>query len=113
MSFMDGQGYMDSRVLALAGMVQALRQVRRIAETGEADSAVLATATDSVFRIDAASPEEVYGHADALKPGMQLLLDYFSGGGSEANAANVPATMKPATSGAKIDPTSTSMRVVL
>jgi high frequency lysogenization protein len=90
MSFMDGQGYMDSRVLALAGMVQALRQVRRIAETGEADSAVLATATDSVFRIDAASPEEVYGHADALKPGMQLLLDYFSGGGSEAKDDLLP-----------------------
>ena len=62
------------RTSHLNTMVQALRQVRRIAETGEADSAVLATATDSVFRIDAASPEEVYGHADALKPGMSSPL---------------------------------------
>jgi high frequency lysogenization protein len=80
----------DDRVLALAGLVQALRQVRQIAETGQADSAVLATATDSVFRVDADSPEDVYGGARALQPGMQLLLDYFSNAGGEARDELLP-----------------------
>ena len=69
------------RVFALAGLAQALRQVRQIAETGQADSAVLTTATDSVFRVDADTPVEVYGDELALRPGMQLLLDYFTNSG--------------------------------
>lgn len=74
---------MHERVLALAGLAQALRQVRRIAETGQADAAVLQTALDSVFRIDAASAEEVYGGVDALRPGLRLLRDYFNGQGDD------------------------------
>lgn len=66
------------RVLALAGLVQALKQVRRIADTGQADASVLATAIDSVFRIDAESPEAVYGGRDALRPGLVVLRDYFN-----------------------------------
>lgn len=68
---------MQQRVLALAGLVQALKQVRRIADTGQADASVLATALDSVFRIDAESPEAVYGTAGDLRPGLLLLRDYF------------------------------------
>ena len=49
------------RLLALGGLVQALQQVRRIADTGEADAAILTTALDSVFRIDAATASAVYG----------------------------------------------------
>ena len=70
---------MQERVLALAGLVQALKQVRRIADTGQADASVLATALDSVFRIDAQSPEAVYGTADDVRPGLLLLRDYFAG----------------------------------
>jgi high frequency lysogenization protein len=68
---------MQHRVLALAGVAQALAQVRRIADTGQADAGVLATALDSVFRIDAASPAEVYGSAAALRPGLSLLRGYL------------------------------------
>ena len=68
---------MDNRMLALAGVAQALAQVRRIADTGQADAAVLATALDSVFRVDAASAEAVYGDASALRPGLLLLRSYF------------------------------------
>lgn len=74
---------MEQRVLALAGMAQALKQVRRIAETGQADAAVLSTALDSVFRIDAASPADVYGGRDAVVPGLMLLRDYFGNQGSD------------------------------
>ena len=68
---------MQERVLALAGLVQALKQVRRIADTGQADASVLATALDSVFRIDADSPEAVYGTTGDLRPGLLLLRDYL------------------------------------
>jgi len=73
----------DDRMLALAGMVQALAQVRRIADTGQAETAVLATAVDSVFRIDAASPAAVYGDTFALRPGLLLLRDYFRNDGHD------------------------------
>jgi high frequency lysogenization protein len=68
---------MSERALALAGLVQALAQVRRVADTGQANAAILTTAMDSVFCIDAQSPAEVYGGIEALRPGLTLLRDYF------------------------------------
>lgn len=68
---------MQERVIALAGLAQALKQVRRIAETGQADAAVLATALESVFRIDAASAEAVYGGLGPVRPGLRLLHGYL------------------------------------
>jgi high frequency lysogenization protein len=83
---MSGGG-MEDRVLALAGLAQALAQVRRIADTGAADAAVLATAMDSVFRIDADSPEAVFGGKPALAPGLRLLRSYLR---NEADDALLP-----------------------
>ncbi len=74
---------MTDRTLALAGLAQALAQVRRIADTGQADQAVLSTAMDSVFRIDAESPADVYGDVSALRPGMRLLGEYFRNEGQD------------------------------
>jgi high frequency lysogenization protein len=68
---------LDDRVLALAGLAQAVQQVRRLADTGEADAAILATAVDSVFQIDAESPAAVYAGASNLRPGLMLLRDHF------------------------------------
>lgn len=70
---------LNDRMLALAGLVQALAQVRRIADTGEANADVLATALESVFRIDASDAASVYGDAARLRPGLVLLRDYFTG----------------------------------
>ncbi|RZA24932.1 MAG: DUF489 family protein, partial [Lysobacteraceae bacterium] len=67
---------LSERVLALAGVIQALAQVRRIAETGQSDAAVVQTALESVFRIDADTPEAVYGRVANLAPGLRLLRDY-------------------------------------
>ena len=67
----------SDRVLALAGVAQALAQVRRIAETGAADASVLTTAMDSVFRIDAESPAAVFGGTGAVGPGLRLLRAYL------------------------------------
>lgn len=68
---------MADRVLALAGVAQSLAQVRRIAETGAAEVSVLATAMDSVFRIDAETPAAVFGGTDAVVPGLRLLRAYL------------------------------------
>ena len=71
------------RTLALAGLAQALAQVRRIADTGQADQAALSTAMDSVFRIDADSVAEVYGGVHALRPGLRLLGQYLHNEGED------------------------------
>ena len=68
----------EDRVLALAGMLQALAQVRRIAETGQSESEPVRVALDSVFRIDAADTQAVYGDAASLRVGLRLLRDYLA-----------------------------------
>lgn len=69
---------MEDRVLALGGMLQALAQVRRIADTGQSETTPVRTALDSVFRIDADDTEAVYGDAAALRTGLRLLRDYLA-----------------------------------
>lgn len=71
------------RVIALAGLAQALQQVRRIADTGQSENGVLETALDSVFRIDAVSPELVYGDTGAVRAGLRLLRDYLANQGRD------------------------------
>ena len=73
----------DDRVLALAGLVQALAQVRRIADTGQSETRQVQAALDSVFRIDAGSAEAVYGDAGNLHGGLRLLRDYLSKGNKD------------------------------
>ena len=67
------------RVVALAGMLQALAQVRRVADTGEANEDVLRTSIESLFRFDARTTADVYGGLDAVRPGLGLLRDYLKG----------------------------------
>lgn len=67
------------RVLALAGVLQALAQVRRIADTGEANERIMSTSVESLFRFDARSTAEVYGGIDGVRPGLTLLRDYLGG----------------------------------
>ena len=73
----------DDRVLALAGLLQALVQVRRIAETGQSESRQVQPMLDSVFRIDAADTETVYGDADSLRGGLRQLRDYLANGNKD------------------------------
>ena len=69
----------DDRVLALGALLVALSQVRRIAETGQSDTATLQLALDSVFRLDAADTAAAVGGVDAVRPGLRLLRDYLAG----------------------------------
>jgi high frequency lysogenization protein len=70
---------LTDRVLALAGLMQALAQVRRIADTGQAHADVVTTALDSVFRVDAGTTEEVNGGTQSLRTGLMLQRDNING----------------------------------
>lgn len=77
----------DDRLLALAGMAQALAQVRRLADTGQTDGAHLQPLVESVFRIDAETPAAVYGDAAAVAPGLRILRAHF---GNQARDPMLP-----------------------
>jgi high frequency lysogenization protein len=68
----------EDRLLAFAGIAQALAQVRRLADTGQADGAQLQPLVESLFRIDADTPAAVYGGAAALTPGLRILRAHFA-----------------------------------
>lgn len=68
----------DDRVLALAGVLQALAQVRRIADTGQSEATQVDVALASVLRLEAETAEAVYGDAQGLRKGLGLLRDYLA-----------------------------------
>ncbi len=72
-----------SRTLALAGLLQALKLVRQIADTGHADGGNERIAFDSVFRIDADTAAEVYGGETAVRPGLLLLRELLVDRGAD------------------------------
>jgi high frequency lysogenization protein len=84
---------MRDRVLALAGLLQALMAVRQIAEQGRADASLLRPCIDSVFRIDAESVDAVYGGAALLAPGLDCLKRQLDGRGREAAISRMAATV--------------------
>lgn len=62
------------RTLALAGILQATKLVQQIARTGIVDQEVFETCIQSTLRLDASSPEAVYGDASNLLEGCKELL---------------------------------------
>ncbi|MCG6970071.1 MAG: DUF489 family protein, partial [Gammaproteobacteria bacterium] len=48
------------KTLALAGIFQAARLVQQIARRGMVDQEVFATSIKTIFKIDAATPEDVF-----------------------------------------------------
>ncbi len=70
---------MPSRILPLAGLLQALREVRHLAENGRVEQVPLATAMDSIFRLDADSVADVYGGIHAVGEGLGLVQLYLNG----------------------------------
>jgi high frequency lysogenization protein len=69
---------LHSRVVALAGLLQALKLVRQIAESGHADAANERLALESIFRIDADSATAVYGGTQAMRGSLLALRDYLA-----------------------------------
>lgn len=73
-------GSMRERALALAGLLQAVKLVQRVAQEGVFESPDLDAVLASVFRLDADSTEAVYGSAQLLKPGLEALIGHLEGG---------------------------------
>lgn len=71
---------MKDRALALAGLLQAVQLVQRMAQNGQAESQPLAACIESLFRFDAESPEAVFDGADKLGPGLRRLVGQLEGG---------------------------------
>ena len=67
------------RTLALAGLFQAARLAQQLAREGRAETPVLASSIQSLMLIDAPSTEAVYGGAQGVKFGLELLRSKLSG----------------------------------
>ncbi len=64
----------EERVIALAGMVQAIALVRAVALRGSCDAQDMQSSLASVFKIDAASPADVFGGIGNLRLGFETLI---------------------------------------
>lgn len=74
----------ESRVIALAGVVQACALVREVATGSEADAAAIESSLASVLRIDADSAAAVFGDIDGVRVGLQHLVAYLDGTSRDA-----------------------------
>jgi len=79
------------RFLALAGIFQACHLVQQIARTGMVEQSIFANSINSIFRVDVASPEDVYAGAENLQYGAKVLQLQL--GNSQNNMAS--STQKP------------------
>jgi high frequency lysogenization protein len=70
----------ESRVIALAGVLQACRLVRELASTGRARTGAAEASLASVFRIDADSAADVFGGISGVRLGLETLLSQFEAG---------------------------------
>jgi high frequency lysogenization protein len=64
----------EEKVVALAGMFQAIALVRAIATRGGADTFAMQPSLGSVFKIDAPSAADVFGGLNNLRLGFETLI---------------------------------------
>ncbi|MGH8122231.1 MAG: high frequency lysogenization protein HflD [Rudaea sp.] len=64
----------EERVIALAGMFQAIALVRASATRGGGDDTAMKPSLASIFKIDAASPADVFGGIGQLRLGLETLI---------------------------------------
>ncbi len=67
------------KCIALAGVFQAAGLASRIARHGMADSDAMKSSLYSLFQVDAASVEDVYGSLSGIAGGLKTLLDQLIG----------------------------------
>jgi high frequency lysogenization protein len=75
----------QNRVIALAGLFQAAALVQQVAREGTAEPEAFRTSMESVLRLDAESPEAVYGRRAGLRLGLTE-LERQLGKGRDRNA---------------------------
>ncbi len=77
------------RILALAGLFQAARLAQQLAREGRAEPSTLAASVQSLLIIDAPTTESVYGGAQGVRPGLELLRDKLAGGNTDTNDVEI------------------------
>lgn len=70
----------QDQVTALAAIYQAVGLAQQIARRGMADSLAMETSISSLFKIDAANVQEVFGGLAGLQMGLQLVQEQFHSG---------------------------------
>jgi high frequency lysogenization protein len=70
----------DSDVIALAGIYQAVNLVKQVAHEGRSNLPAFRASIGSVFRFDADSAESVYGGVAGVKHGLDTLIGQLGGG---------------------------------
>ncbi|MGH8190434.1 MAG: high frequency lysogenization protein HflD [Rhodanobacteraceae bacterium] len=69
----------ETRVLALAGIFQAVSLVRDLARTGECDNESLEASLASVFKLEADSAADVFGGNLGVRRGLRVLIEQVEG----------------------------------
>jgi high frequency lysogenization protein len=69
----------ETRVLALAGIFQAVALVRDIARTGECENEALEASLASVFKLESDSAAEVFGGNVGIRRGLRVLIEQIEG----------------------------------
>lgn len=76
----DGRKIMrESRVIAMAGVVQACSQVNMLAVHGRTEKPAREASIGSIFRIDSDSVEAVFGGLAGVRHGLHVLLEQIDG----------------------------------
>lgn len=65
------------QVIAFAGIWQAAKLVQQVARLGRADTADMAVCIQSLFEMNPATTEAVYGDLKGLTTGLNTILDQF------------------------------------
>lgn len=72
------QSRQQDRIIALAGLMQAVSLVQQIAETGQVDQPAFETMLNSLLMVNAPSTEAVYGEISQLNLGFKQLIKQLS-----------------------------------
>lgn len=75
----------EARVLALAGVFQALSLVRELARDGDCDEEALEASLASVFKLESDSAAEVFGGNRGVRRGLRVLVEQI-----ESNERDLP-----------------------
>lgn len=65
------------RTIALAGVFQAASLVKQIANKGMANSAVIESSIESLFRFDVLTADDVYGNVSGVAHGIRILQSHI------------------------------------
>ena len=80
---------MKDRVIALAGLLQAVRLVQEMANNGHAESRPMAACIGSLFAFDAEQAIDVYGGAAELQPGLRRVIAQLDGSDRDAGQTRI------------------------